>query len=239
MDIKFTKGQFWLPCYLRSCGSFYEDKVFLQCPLPASPGYWWTRVLGTTWFLPLSQLHTQFAPCSVAPQQKGTVGTPSTNMPPHFKNLQKCKTFLFCLTSAKCPRHSTWDSCSVLGAFPASLSGLLLQACASVSPWHPMCVGSAGVCGQWGVWAAVCSQTEAAAPWLGNKSAWQGQECKHRRSQGTSEAVIRGVSRSAVGMGGERGAEGGGEERGELAGLFEYQALPHSRLRWQLHYLHI
>lgn len=127
----------------------------------------------------------------------------------------------------------------VLGAFPASLSGLLLQACASVSPWHPMCVGSAGVCGQWGVWAAVCSQAEAAAPWLRNKSAWQGQECKHRRSQGTSEAVIQGVSRSAVGMGGERGAEGGGEERGELAGLFEYQALPHSRLRWQLHYLHI
>lgn len=76
-------------------------------------------------------------------------------------------------------------------------------------------------------------------PDLETKAFDRGKGAKHSWSQGTSEAVIQGVSRSAVGMGGERGAEGGGEERGELAGLFEYQALPHSRLRWQLHYLHI
>lgn len=94
----------------------------------------------------------------------------------------------------------------------------------------------------WAVWEGgqrCAARLGLPAPWLGNKSTWQGQGCKHSRSWGTSQAVIQGVSRSAVGMGGERGAEGGGEERGELAGLFEYQALPHSRLRWQLHYLHI
>lgn len=106
----------------------------------------------------------------------------------------------------------------------------------SGSPRHP-----SHACGcAWAVWEGgqrCAASLRLPAPWLGNKSTWQERGCKH--SRGTSEAVIQGVSRSAVGMGGERGAEGGGEERGELAGLFEYQALPHSRLRWQLHYLHI
>lgn len=89
-----------------------------------------------------------------------------------------------------------------------------------------------------GVQAAALRQPQLPIPWLGNKSVWQGQECRHSRSQGASEAVIQGVSRSAVGMGGEWGWRAA-VRREELAGLFEYQALPHSELCWQLHYLHI
>lgn len=48
-------------------------------------------------------------------------------------------------------------------------------------------------------------QPQLRAPQLGNKSTWRGQECKHSRGPGASEAVIQEVGRSAAGTGGSRG----------------------------------
>lgn len=141
-----------------------------------------------------------------------------------------------------------------MGSSPCKFTGTDAAASLQAGPWrdcpgHSPLISSQPrtprVCRQrgcaWakpGVRAAVCRQPQLPIPWLGNKSVWQGQECRHSRSRGASEAVIQGVSRSAVGTGGEWGWRAA-VRREELAGLFEYQALPHSGLCWQLHYLHI
>lgn len=184
-------------------------------------------------------------------------------------NPHELATSFFLLLMIKCPQISAKNPCNLNNPSPLkynsnksalssrNAAAILAQPCfnkcrgvtvwaschsLAVSPWHLVSAASISPCGQTQGHGHRHSHTQLCVPWLGNKSIWQGRECECSRSLGVSEAVIRGVCRSAMGIGG--GGEAGGrrkrkEGEGELAGLFEYQALPQSGLRWQLHYLRI
>lgn len=148
---------------------------------------------------PVSSSHTLLG-CRIPPScavlsKRGTAHAQDMNLspPPHIEYPPKSEALLLLLTITNHPGSQPGTSAVFWGALPANpaqmrhaVGGMLV----ALSMLRCMV------------------QPQLRAPQLGNKSTWRGQECKHSRGPGASEAVIQGVGRSAAGTGGAEGSAG-------------------------------